>query len=207
MKASRRDRELERTLIIGAVAAAAVLTALSVRLADAPPTAFDRRVQRRVLRRATERSHRLAWIIGGPGYPGIYFPATALLTAALRRHGRPAAEALAIASIGGWATHRFIKLFANRRRPRSMRGRKNEFEAFPSGHTTASTAIALTTAYILARQRIVPISTAVAIGTLIPLSVGSARVLADEHWTTDVVGGWIGGTGMAALAVLRFERG
>jgi membrane-associated phospholipid phosphatase len=207
MKASRRDRELERTLIIGAVAAAAVLTALSVRLADAPPTAFDRRVQRRVLRRATERSHRLAWIIGGPGYPGIYFPATALLVAALRRHGRPAAEALAIASIGGWATHRFIKLFATRRRPRSMRGRKNEFEAFPSGHTTASTAIALTTAYIIARRRIVPISSAAAIGTLIPLSVGSARVLADEHWTTDVIGGWIGGTGMAALAVLRFERG
>jgi membrane-associated phospholipid phosphatase len=206
MKARRRDRELESTLLIGAVVAATVLTALTVRLADAPPTALDRRVQRRVLRRATVRSHRLAWMIGGPGYPGIYFPATAALIAALRRHGRPAAEALAIASIGGWATHRFIKLFANRRRPRSMRGRKNEFEAFPSGHTTATTAIALTAAYILARRRMVPASTAATIGTLIPLSVGSARVLADEHWTTDVIGGWIGGAGVATLAALRFER-
>jgi membrane-associated phospholipid phosphatase len=201
---SRHEREL--ALAAGALIAAAGLAVLAVKLDGAPPTALDSRIQRGVLRSTTKRGRKLGRIISRPGYPAIYFPATALLIAALRRRGARGSDALIIASLGGWATHRFIKLFANRRRPRSMKGRANELEAFPSGHTTASTAIAMTAAYVLARQRLVPLPVAIAIGGLVPATIGAGRVLSDEHWATDVIGGWIGGAGIAALAAAIFER-
>ena len=202
MAQHNRDRERELALAAGALIAAAALTVLAVRLAGAPPTALDSRIQRRVLGATTKRGRRMARIISGPGYPAIYFPATALMIAALRRRGASGSDALIIASLGGWATHRFIKLFANRRRPRTMKGRSNEFEAFLSGHTTATTAIAMTAAYILAREEIVSLPIAIAIGGLVATTIGAGRVLSNEHWATDVIGGWIGGTGVAALAAM-----
>ena len=87
-----------------------------------------------------------------------------------------------------------------------MRGRSNEFEAFPSGHTTAATAIALTTAYVLARQRTVEPLEALGFGVSVPLIIGLCRVAADEHWTTDVIGGWIGGAAVAAGAAALLEQ-
>ena len=206
MRQPHRDKTLDTVLVAAALIAGAGLAVLAMRLAGAPPTRLDARIRRRVLAGTTPRRRKIALTIGGPGYPGIYFPATALLIAALRRRGASGSDALILASLGGWATHRFIKLFANRRRPRTMRGRSNEYEAFPSGHTSATTAIAITASYVLARQKLVPIPTAVAIGALVPATIGATRVLSDEHWATDVLGGWLGGIGVAALAAMAFER-
>ena len=190
-----------------AIASAVALGSMSVRFSGAAPTGFDTRIQRRVLDRAVGRNHTIGLIMSGPGYPGFYFPATALLIALLRHRGARGTVPLIIASVGGWAIHRFIKLFAHRRRPVSMTGRSNELEAFPSGHTSATTAIAMTTAFLLARQHLAPLPVALVIATGIPLMIGAGRLLADEHWATDVIGGWIGGLGIAALAVMMFERG
>lgn len=151
------------------------------------------------------RGRRMARIVSIPGYPAFYFPATALLIAWLRRRGATGSEALALASVGGWATHRVVKLAIRRRRPRTMRGRGQEYEAFPSGHTTAATAIVLTAANVLLRQGLISRETALALGLFVPLTIGASRVVADEHWSSDVVGGWIGGAGVAALATIAFE--
>jgi membrane-associated phospholipid phosphatase len=35
--------------------------------------------------------------------------------------------------------------------------------------------------------------------------MGAYRVLADDHWATDVVGGWIAGIGVAACASGLYE--
>jgi undecaprenyl-diphosphatase len=180
---------------------------MSVKFSGAPPTGLDTRIQRRVLNRAARRKHMIGLVMSTPGYPGFYFPATALLIALLRHRGARGTAPLVIASVGGWAIHRFIKLFAHRRRPESMIGRSNEFEAFPSGHTSATTAIAMTTAFVLARQHLAPLPVAVLIATAVPVMVGAGRLLADAHWATDVIGGWIGGIAIAALAVMVFERG
>ncbi len=194
--------------LLGAAAAAAAIALgiMSIRFSGAPPTELDRRIQRRVLNRGARRKHIVGLIMSGPGYPGFYFPATALLIALLRHRGARGTGALIIAAVGGWAIHRFIKLFAHRRRPESMTGRSNEFQAFPSGHTSATTAIAMTTALVLARQHLASRPVAMLIATAIPMVIGAGRVLADEHWTTDVIGGWIGGAAIAALAGAVFER-
>ena len=191
----------------GAAVAAIALAVMSVKFAGAPPTDVSiTRIRRRVWSAGGARPS-VARVVSIPGYPAFYFPATALLILALRRQGARGSEALVIASVGGWAIHRFIKLFAHRRRrPRTMRGRGNEYEAFPSGHTTATTAIALTAANVLLRQGLITREAALALGVLVPLTVGASRVFADEHWSSDVLGGWIGGAGIAALAAVVLER-
>ena len=83
-----------------------------------------------------------------------------------------------------------------------MHGRSNEFEAFPSGHTTAATAISITAARILEQMGVLSRSDALALAILPPVAIGMGRVLADQHWATDVIGGWIGGVGVAAIAAL-----
>lgn len=198
MYESETGRQL--TLVMGALVAALSLAVLTGKLAGAPPTALDARAQR--LASSLKGGRTVGRIISVPGYPGFYFAVTALLIWWLRTHGRRGDMSLVIASVGGWATHRVIKLFAKRPRPDSMIGRSNELEAFPSGHATATTAIALTVAYVLGRQQLLPLPLATLIAIGIPVAIGAARVLADEHWATDVIGGWIGGTAVAALAAL-----
>jgi membrane-associated phospholipid phosphatase len=194
-------------LALGVIAliTAAGLGIMTTRMAGAPPTKLDRRVRRRATSAATPDARRAIHLLTGAGHPSVYFPATALLVHALRRRGLSGGVALAIAAGGGWATHRAIKLFIHRRRPRTMRGHANEFEAFPSGHTTASTAVALTAAWVLAKHDLLPRESAIGLAVGPPLAIGAGRVMADQHWTTDVVGGWLGGVAVAAIAVLIEE--
>jgi membrane-associated phospholipid phosphatase len=201
-----RDDHNRQGLAAVAVMAAIGLGVLSTKMAGAPPTALDSRIRRRVMRSTTPRSRRIIHLLTCPGHPAVYFPLTALLVIDLRRRGLSGGGALTVAAIGGWAMHRGIKLFVHRRRPRTMRGRSNEFEAFPSGHTTASTAIAITAAYILEQHGILSRSDALALAILPPAAIGIGRVLADHHWATDVIGGWIGGIGVAAIAALIFPE-
>jgi len=191
---------------VGAVAYVA-LGVLTMRLGEAPPTSLDLALQHQVL--ATRWKHRrAAGVVGSlPGYPGVYFAATALLIWFLRAHGARGTTSLIIASVGGWATHRLIKLFVRRRRPESRAGHSHEFQAFPSGHTIAITAVALAGSCIFAAQGFIPATLGAAIAIGLPLLVGISRVVADEHWTTDVIGGWAGGVGMASIALLVFLHG
>jgi len=192
--------------IVVGVAAYVALAALTARLSGAPPTALDVAMQRRVL--SSRWNLRRIGVIGSlPGYPGVYFAITALLIWFLRSRGAHGSVSLAVASVGGWATHRIIKLFVRRRRPESRAGHSHENVAFPSGHTIATTAIALTAAYVFASQGFISAGVALIIAIGFPVKVGTSRVLADEHWTTDVLGGWIGGVGMASIAILVFLRG
>ena len=50
---------------------------------------------------------------------------------------------------------------------------------------------------------------AVAIGSGAPLLMGAYRVIADDHWATDVAGGWLlgGAIGLACNAVLADSLG
>src|SRR5438477_13123758 len=98
----RTDQEMRVGLAAGALAAAACLTMLALRFADAPPTVLDARLRRRIRQAAGARGRQVARVTSIPGYPAFYFPATALLMAWLRRRGATGAQALAIASIGGW---------------------------------------------------------------------------------------------------------
>lgn len=81
--------------------------------------------------------------------------------------------------------------------------------SFPSGHTSASTAVALVIGYVLRRERVSP-RLGLAIAIAVPIAVGISRIVLDMHWASDVLGGWLIGsayaTGVIALYEVAYRR-
>jgi membrane-associated phospholipid phosphatase len=101
------------------------------------------------------------------------------------------------------------RVFLHQRRPPKA-GRhhgRNQY-AYPSGHVTAATAIAIATAAevddrLSARERTLLWSAV----TAVSISVGWSRLYLDEHWIDDVAGGWMAGIaiGLAAASLVELR--
>lgn len=76
--------------------------------------------------------------------------------------------------------------------------------SFPSGHTSGTAAIALFFAYVAIRNRVKPLLFAGG-AVLLTLLVGVSRVYLDEHWASDVLGGWWVGTAFGAAFCALYE--
>ncbi len=186
----------------------AVLTGLTLALSLLPSVrAMDRRIRRRALRRRSLGARAMVHIAGLSGEPALHVPLTVLAALALaRRGGWGRGAVLPLTSLGAIVAHHAIKLVYHRRRPLgALLAGKREF-AFPSGHTTQSTAVSLALAYVLEREGLVSTRVAIPVAIAVPLLTGIGRVTKDMHWATDVLGGWTLGVALAAEAAQRFER-
>jgi membrane-associated phospholipid phosphatase len=76
--------------------------------------------------------------------------------------------------------------------------------AFPSGHMLRGTALALGTALILAGDRRSSLMVRLIVAAYV-VELAWTRVYLNEHWTSDVIGGFLLGTA-AALAVVAVPR-
>lgn len=191
----RRSRAAASQLAIG-VAALGAMMLVARGLRDDDPPLVDRWAQRIVRSRRMRKTARLLWPLFPLGLPGGYITVAYATAHALHRRGRRGGPAIVTSAWLGWLGHRAAKLIYTRERP-LRRGVKRRTDSFPSGHTTGATALALTTAYVLRRRRLVSMPSAVAIASVAPLVMGAYRVIADEHWATDVVGGWLLGGAIA----------
>jgi undecaprenyl-diphosphatase len=131
------------------------------------------------------------------GLPVVYIPLAHAAAWWLGTRRVRGANAIAVAAWAAWLAHRTVKLFVQRKRPPGPR--RGQRDSFPSGHTTAATALALTATTVLARAGRLSPRRARAIGVAAPAIMGASRVLTDEHWATDVVGGWALGALVAGV--------
>ncbi|MEP6692418.1 MAG: phosphatase PAP2 family protein, partial [Gemmatimonadaceae bacterium] len=192
--APRNPRLDMAPLRLTALAGAVAFLALAGVVARGNTRTFDRAVRRRVLGRQGRggRAAMAALTVGGESAVHVCAALLGALAIA-RRRGPRAGGAVALSSLGALATHNAVKLVLKRRRPLGALLRGKREPSFPSGHTTASTAVAATIAYAVARERIIASRHAAAIAVAVSALVGASRVSLDEHWATDVFGGWAGG--------------
>jgi membrane-associated phospholipid phosphatase len=152
-----------------------------------------------VVRRATRRAkgmRRAAAPLFVLGLPGAYIPiayATAYWVQRRRRRGGPAIVAAAWL---GWLGHRAAKVVYVRVRPSTDRART---DSYPSGHTVGVTALAAVIGHIVSREGLVSQRIALALAATASIAMGAHRVLADDHWITDVVGGWLFGAAIGGM--------
>lgn len=178
-------------------AAALAATALIARaLRDDDPPRIDRRARRLARSRPGRALDAVMWPLFPIGLPGGYITIAYATARALHRRGQRGGPAIVTSAWLGWLVHRAAKLVYRRERPRRP-GIKRRTDSYPSGHTTGATSLSLTTAYVLHRQRLISLPRAAAIATIPPIVMGAYRVISDEHWATDVVGGWLLGSAIA----------
>jgi membrane-associated phospholipid phosphatase len=77
---------------------------------------------------------------------------------------------------------------------------------FPSGHTFGPGTVALTAAYVLAREELAPAAVALPAAFVVPLLTAGGKLAEQKHWASDVVGGYLGAVTVAATAAAAYER-
>ncbi|MBI2528429.1 MAG: phosphatase PAP2 family protein [Candidatus Rokubacteria bacterium] len=181
-----------RTVCLASLAAFAAL-ALVALAAGVPPG--DAMIRQGLLDgRSPHALEAARWVNHGGTYR-VLIPAALLLFAlspVARRHWWLWGAVLA----GSGAAETAAKLLVGRPRPTG-----GSF-GFPSGHAIAAAAFAVILIYVVSRERWsrgrrVALG---ALGLILALGVGWARVMLDAHWPTDVLGGWALGTACAAAA-------
>jgi len=197
-------------LALAAVASGgvALLAGLVARLGIDEHWPIDHAIRATLSSHGIPRTRSALRVAGAAGSVGIYAPAAVLAIALVARKQADRDRLLPIVgSIAGAAVASVVLKRAVRRpRPRKMSGPVNEKPSFPSGHATRATAAALTIAYILVRERMVPRSLSIPAALVIAAATGVSRAYADAHWTTDVVGGWALGGATAAASALWYEK-
>ena len=190
---ARRDRAT--ALAWAALAASgAIVLGCTLAVDEQPP--IDRWVRRRTSAPGPRRVSKILAPLFPLGLPGGYITMSYVLARSLRRRRRSGGPAIVTSAWAGWLVHRGLKLVFERERPR-LRGQRPRMDSYPSGHTTGTTAFAVTTARVLARHGLISARRAALIGFGAPVVMGLYRLIDDEHWATDVLGGWMLGTSIA----------
>jgi membrane-associated phospholipid phosphatase len=162
------------------------------------PTAFDKHV-RRLARSARMDIARFALAPLFPiGLPGTYITIAYAASYWLKRKRKRGGRAIVSAAWLGWLVHRAVKLGYRRERPLRP-GVRRRTDSYPSGHTTGATSLALAMTYVLRRGGVISTRRAATIAGAAAGLMGVYRVVADDHWVTDVIGGWMLGGAIALV--------
>lgn len=175
-------------------------------VAERESTTFDDVIRRWMLDHHAPLLDRLFGAMTWAGSAVVLIPLSALAATALwRARGRYVSAALLLAPAVASGAVLGIKHLFHRARPDGALRHTDVSYAFPSGHSTTAAAVYMMLAYVLVRERLAPPWSLLLAGAVV-LLVGMSRVYLDVHWTTDVIGGWSVGIGIAAGCALLYER-
>lgn len=176
-------------------------------------------LSRAVARRKTERlDHRVKGAVHRARTSGLVVAArsttplgkwwgnvpAAFLTGAklLKADRRAAALTIAGTSVAGALLPLLLDRVSTRRLPPPERPEPKQ--SYPSGHALQSAALALTTTYVMRRERLASPGW---LSALAPLSIaaGLGRLLLDRHWASDVLAGYCAGIALGAGSAGVYE--
>jgi membrane-associated phospholipid phosphatase len=133
-----------------------------------------------------------------------YLPPSLWTALRLQRQGRTAG-AMTIAATATFAAllPEVLDHTLRRRLPPFERHEPSK-QSYPSGHALQTSAMALTTGYVLSREGVGPRWAGAPLG-LASLSAGAGRLLLDRHWSSDVIGGYCAGMALGGAAAGLYE--
>ena len=197
MTAVPRPRIGIRPALGGAAAAAAV--ALGGATQTRKTKGMDRAVRRLI---KPKRSPRVVKVAKGISYlasphthPWVALASSVAITVAKRR----LCLSPLVASTSATLVDKAARLLVDQHRPpKATRHKGRDRFAFPSGHTCAATAIAVSVALEVGEDRpAAERALALALVGIASAAVGWSRLQLDEHWFDDVAGGWAAGIAIA----------
>jgi undecaprenyl-diphosphatase len=202
--------KVRATLWFGlAACAAGGFGLLAAAVARGKTSELDERAKRFVHRLRDEDArgealHRAALSTTPLGKWWAYVPASLATARRLLAAGRRSAGlTIGVGAVAtAFAPMVFERLVARRLPPPERH--EDSKQSFPSGHALQSSAMALTTSYVLAREGEVR-SWAAGPATLASVAAGAGRLLLDRHWLSDVVGGYLAGIAVGASAAGCYE--
>jgi len=151
------------------------------------------------------KGEAVAEVVGPIGKEWLHMPISALISGVLFRQGAGARAALPLfASVTSEVASRvFDRLPPNRKPPPGHPDQQKP--SFPSGHANETTAVAFTTAYVMAREEKIAPAPAFAMATILSIASPASRLYLDRHWTSDVIAGWCLGGSIAAACAAIYE--
>ncbi len=166
---------------------------------------LDARAERRLGRQTPPKALELAAVATTPtGKWWAHLPASLASASRLYRQGRvEGAAALVASSVGAAVLTRLLDRWFERRGPRPRRGHVSH-HSFPSGHALQSSAVAVTTGYVLLRERLAPRWLPGSLGAL-PLAAGAGKLLLARHWSSDVLAGYCAGVAWGSACAGLYE--
>ena len=187
------------------LAATTAFSRLSAKVRAHQTANFDGRVRRRFPKRRRPPTKKAAKSIGPIGKEWVHGPISALVALFLWRHQRHAAAAgVVFASVASAGLSHLFEAAITPRKPPPGRHSPTE-PSFPSGHSLETSAVAMTIAYMLTREGFAVDRVAWPAALAVPAISGVGRVYLDRHWATDVLGGWLAGTAVAAMTAAVYE--
>jgi undecaprenyl-diphosphatase len=170
-------------------------------------SALNRTVRAWMLAHQNPIAHQaFAWASAVGSFRSVFWLSVAVALCLVALGRRRAVVACLLAPLLSVPVYTGIRRFYPHARPPSVAGLAEGTSSFPSAHTTASTAVYCTLAYVLWREKLLPAPVSLAVAIVLPLLIGVSRVYLDVHWATDVIGGWVAGFLIVALARLAYNR-
>ena len=210
MPVSRNTLPVVTTAAV-AVTAAAALALLARGVATRATATVDRKVQRRAAKPKMHPARRAAKAAAPIGKWWTYLPAAALAGAyvGVVREGddtSPLAGVLTIvtaACLAALLNERFDDMFPQPPAPPGRASRTHP--VFPSGHAFGTSSVALSAAYVIAREEIASPMLSFPVALAIPFASSVLRMVEEKHWLSDIAGGHLAAIALASLCSCGYE--